>query len=348
MLRRKTVALACALLVLTGCGPAGKADGTGTPEPVVLTMVSIRDAAEVEDFVAQVDRLSGGTVRIEATHRWHANDPESEADLVREVRAGTHTLGVVGARVWHGLGVRSFDALLAPLEIRDLALERAVLGDAELTSRMLEGPAALGLEGIGILPGPLRKPAGVERRFLGPADYKGAGIAISAGEVAARSLAALGAAAVPYAFEGAPVDRFDGVELQIAAVRGNQYDGALRSLTADVSLWPRPLTILAGSNALTPDQRDLLRRAAVAALPKSIEFIRSFEQQAIGVLCGRDAMKLVIAGPERVRELRAALAPVYTWLEEDRRTRDLLARIRVLRDSTPAEPAPACPARSKD
>ncbi|WP_327581688.1 hypothetical protein OHA25_37730 [Nonomuraea sp. NBC_00507] len=348
MLWRKTVgALACVLLVLTGCGPAGTGDnagGAGTAEPMVLTMVGIRDAAEVEDFVAQVERLSGGAVRIEATRRWQANDPEAEAGLVREVRAGTYTLGVVGARVWHGLGVRSFDALLAPLEIADLTMEQAVLGEAGLTSQMLQGPAALGLEGIGILPGPLRRPAGVERRFLGPADYKGAGIAISAGEVAARSLAALGATAVPYAFEGAPVDGFDGVELQIAAVRGNGYDGTLRSLTADVSLWPRPLTIVASRHALTPDQRDLLRRAALAAVPESIEFIRSFEQEAIGALCRRGAIELVTAGPERVRKLRAAFAPVYTWLEEARQTKDLLTHIRALRDSTPAETAPACPA----
>ncbi|GAA2875858.1 hypothetical protein [Nonomuraea rubra] len=150
----RTVALCCALLALTGCGSAGtagQAGGRAEAGPMVLTLASIRDAAEVEDFVAQVDRLSGGAVRIEARRRWPANEPESEADLVREVRAGTHALGVVGARVWHGLG---------------------------------------------------------------------AGLAISAGEVAARSMAALGAAGVPYAFEGAPVDGFDGVELQIAAVRG--------------------------------------------------------------------------------------------------------------------------------
>ncbi|MFI7709300.1 hypothetical protein [Nonomuraea sp. NPDC049480] len=347
MLWRKTVALGCALLALTGCGSAGTVDqagGTDTAEPVVLTMAGIRDAAEAEDFVAQVERLSGGAVRIEATRRWRANDPEAEADLVREVRAGTYTLGVVGARAWHGLGVRSFDALLAPLEIADLTLEQAVLGDAGLTSQMLQGPAALGLEGIGILPGPLRRPAGVERQFLGPADYKGAGIAISAGEVAARSLAALGVTAVRHAFEGSPVNGFDGVELQIAAVRDNRYDGVLRSLTADVSLWPRPLTIVASRHALTPDQRDLLRRAALAAVPDSIEFIRSFEQEAISVLCRRDAIKLVTAGPERVRELRAAFAPVYAWLEEDRQTKDFLVRMRALRDRTPAEQALTCPA----
>ncbi|MGW3347178.1 hypothetical protein ACWDA3_28085 [Nonomuraea rubra] len=343
MLRRKSVALGCALLALTGCGWAG---GAVKPDPVVLTMAAVRDAAEVQDFVAEVDRLSGGAVRIEATHRWHAGDPESEADLVREVRAGTHTLGVVGARVWHGLGLRSFDALLAPLEIGDLALEQAVLSDTGLTSQMLQGPAALGLEGIGILPGPLRRPAGAERRFRGPADYQGAGIAISAGQVATRSLAALGATAVPYSFEGAPVDRFDGVELPIAAVRGNRYDGMLRSLTTDVSLWPRPLTIVASANALTSDQRDLLRRAATLAGPKAIAFIRSFEREAVGVLCRRGAIKLVTAGPERIRELRAAFAPIYAWLEEDRQTRELLTHIRTIRGRTPPEPAPACPASS--
>ncbi|MGI5286307.1 hypothetical protein ACQEVF_23615 [Nonomuraea polychroma] len=109
MLGRKTVALGtvgCVLLALTGCGSAGPA-GTAMAEPVVLTMAGIRDAAEMQDFVAEVDRLSGGAVRVEAAHRWPANDPESEADLVREVRAGSYALGVVGARVWHPPGSRN-------------------------------------------------------------------------------------------------------------------------------------------------------------------------------------------------------------------------------------------------
>lgn len=162
--------------------------------------------------------------------------------------------------------------------------------------------------------------------------------------MAARSLTALGAKPVSFVFEGAPVDRFDGAELQISAVWGNQYDTVLRSLTADVGLWPRPLTVVANGDALTPDQRDLLRRAAAAALPKTVESVRSFEQEAIGVLCRRNAIKLVTAGPDRVRELRAAFAPVYAWLEKDRQTRDLLARVRAVRDRTPVESAPTCSA----
>lgn len=48
----------------------------------------------------------------------------SEPDTIRAVQAGKADLGVVPARAFHGLGVTSFDALIAPLAVDSMACTR--------------------------------------------------------------------------------------------------------------------------------------------------------------------------------------------------------------------------------
>jgi TRAP-type C4-dicarboxylate transport system substrate-binding protein len=344
MTRKYGAALVLACLVLGGCGGTGinKIGDRVEPAPVVLTMGNVRGTdEELKPFMDAVARLSGGAVRIEVTDGWHKGDPKAEADLVGQVRAGGFDLGVVGARLWNGLGVRSFDALMAPLEVDSVALEKAVL-NSDIVPQMLQGPSALGLDGIGIVPGPLRKPAGTKRPLLGPADYKGATIAISPGAVAEHTFKALGATAVPFGFEGAPIARFDGIEQQIASVWGNQYDDTLTSLTADVTLWPRPQTIVANPKVLSDANRELLRKAATAAVPTGVAAVTSQEKESLDTLCRRDKVPLVTAGAARIEALRATLAPVYSWLEEDSRTRRFLSGIRAMRAQAAQAPVPSC------
>ena len=78
---------------------------------------------------------------------------------------------------------------------------------------MLDGLKPLGVVGLGILPGPLRKPLGVSR-LVGPADYAGKTLAFQRSRVAELTLRALGArgAEIPFAGE---IDAYDGVEQEI-------------------------------------------------------------------------------------------------------------------------------------
>lgn len=198
-LTRYPAAYAALSLCLAAAGCAStvnKAGGTPAPDTVVLTMLNPGGGNELGPFIAAVDRLSGGTLRIDLESRWHAGQLTAEADVVREVRAGTAPLGLAPVRTWNGVGVRSFDALIAPFAVDSLALEQRVL-DSDLVETMLRGTAAIGLTGVGVLPGPMRKPVGVTHELVGPADYRGRTLAISASVVATRTLRALHASAVP-------------------------------------------------------------------------------------------------------------------------------------------------------
>ncbi len=331
-------------LVLAGCTPSvNKAGGTSQTHPVVLTMVNPGSADEVQPFVAAVERLSKGALRIELDNNWHGGQARAEADLVRYVQAGHGWLGVAPVRVWNGLGIRAFDALIAPFAVDGLALERRVL-ESDVADTMLRGIAGAGLTGIGILPGPIRRPVGLNRRLLGPEDYRGSTLAISASVVATRTFRALHATAVPYLFAGRSVDAFDGVEQQLGSVDGNRYDRPGSTVTANVNLWPRPLVIFANATSfasLAGPQRAALAAAAKAAISPTAQLDE--EKESIGNLCRRKTLRFITASPAQLAQLRQATQPVLTWLRSDPRTSralDQIDSIRAQLTASGADPAP--------
>lgn len=301
--------------------------------PVVLTMVMVNPGPgpELQPFVAAVDRLSGGALRIKLQNQWHAGQRAGEADLVRHVQAGGAQLGLAPVRPWNGVGVRAFDALIAPFAVDSLALERRVL-ESDLVDTMLRGTAAVRLTGIGVLAGPMRRPVGITHDLFGTADYRGRTLAISASVVATRTFAALHASTVPSLFNGRHIDAVDDMELQIGAVEGNRYDRVATSITANVNLWPRPTVILANAKsfaALTDRQRTVLRAARKAETSATLQ--SDDEKESLGNLCRGHAMRFVTASPTQLKDLRQVTQPVLAWLRSDPQTRLALDRIASMR-----------------
>src|SRR5262245_40724889 len=174
------------MAMLAGCGPAGfnKAGDGQTRHPVVLTLANFNgNTGELDGLEGAVWRLSDGTMRIDIKYRWRYGQVKDETGLIGDVRAGKADLGVVGSRAWDSAGVNGFRALGAPLLIDSYALQERVLR-SPMTGQMLGGLRPLGLAGIGVLPGPLRKPLGIIRPLLQPADYAGLKIGVQQSLVA--------------------------------------------------------------------------------------------------------------------------------------------------------------------
>ena len=188
-------ALLAAILALPGCGgdtSSDKAGGAKSPSPTVLTMADgNQDTSELEPFAAAVSRLSHGTLRVELKTNWRDGAPDYGTRVIGDVKAGKADVGWSGSRNFDSLGVPSFDALHAPLLVDSYPLERKTL-ESPLVSEMLEGLKPLGVVGVGILPGPMRKPLGVSR-LVGPEDYVGRTVAFQRSEIAKQTLRALGA-----------------------------------------------------------------------------------------------------------------------------------------------------------
>ena len=83
---------------------------------------------------------------------------------------------------------------------------------------MLEGVSELDLVGIGV-PGQMRKPLGVSKPFVRPADFEGEVVGLQDSAVADASLRALGATPRPLPTSAA-LDGLDGYEQQLASIQG--------------------------------------------------------------------------------------------------------------------------------
>jgi TRAP-type C4-dicarboxylate transport system substrate-binding protein len=312
----------------------------------VLTLANGIDGAppaQLESWAEEVSRLSGGTLRIQFENGWRHGEALNEAGTLEDLKAGKVDMGWVGARVFDTVGVKSFQALLAPLLVDSYDLEARVF-EAGIPERMLGGVSALDLVGIGVLPGPMRKVLGLSKPFVRPADFEGQVVGLQDSALADLTLSTLGATPQD-APSGAALDGLDGYEQQLGSILGNNYDAAAGYVTGNVNLWPRPLVLVMGkkvSETLTAEQQAALREAAKAALPAAMAASRGEDADAVPVLC-RSGMTFAVASESDLAELRDALQPVYAELEQDPDTKATIDEITALKTEVAVSAeAPVC------
>ncbi len=337
--RHTAALLASAVLMIAAAACGGshvdKAGGTTRDRPLVLTLATHDDDYAYGTFAAAVARISSGSMRIKVAGDWRTSDADHERGIVSDVRSGKVPLGIVGVRVWDTLGVTSFQALLAPFLIDNLDLQRRAL-QSERASRALTSVARVGVMGVALLPGLLRRPFGLTRPLVGPRDYRGATIATRPGAVAKATFKALGGAArvnVPGDFSG-----FDGLEPDLLVISRDALDRRSRRLTGNVVLWPKPQTIVMNRkafNRLATDQRKILQRAARAAFAAEVERDAHDERYLRALLCDGGELSVVTASPLDRTALRARVASVYRILERDSFTKAWITQIARMRTKTP-------------
>ena len=349
MTRTPFISTLFAAALLAGCGSesSDRAGGAKPVEAKVLTMANVNeDLGELEVFGEAVRRVSGGRLRIKWLNGYGSGrDGNAEVNLIRDVNAGKADLAWAGTRVFDELGDPAFNPLHAPMLIDSYELEGNVLADG-LVDPMLDSLGELDLQGIGVLPGPLRRPLG-KRPLRGPGDWSGARISESGGGQIERALRALGADPrydSPYVAEA--TDDLDGIETHIGAVPGNHYHYDFPYLTGNVVLWPRPLVLFAGPDVSAEDLA-VLRKAAKDAIPDAAAMARSRDREPLPEICGA-SLKVVDASPPQIDELRAAFRPIYDELERDPATSATVARIQELAQDGGSSVAPVrCPAASE-
>jgi TRAP-type C4-dicarboxylate transport system substrate-binding protein len=312
----------------------GKAGGTAKKQPKVLKLAT-HDYSDPwsAEFAAAVNRLSGGSLRIDVRQGWRYYDLQAEPATIRDVRHGDADLALVGARAWDLAGVKSFRPLVAPFLIDSLPLQARVVR-SPLMKQVLDAVRPLGLVGVAVFPGGLRRPLGVSRLLLRPEDYHAAKIGIRPGGVAAATFRALGGTGRPFDATPTGLHGFDGAESDVTTILNNRYDLHSRGLIANVVLWPRVTTLVANAkafNTLSPDEQQLLLRAGQEALAPLDASFASDQADSLDALCRSKHLRLVLASDADREALRRAVQPLYDRLERDSSTRQLISRIERMR-----------------
>jgi TRAP-type C4-dicarboxylate transport system substrate-binding protein len=343
-------------LGLAACsvGATDKAGGKSAPEPAVLTFAGNQTflPGQLATLPADIERRSGGTLKINFEPSWRGTEPDGERGLIEDVQAGKTDMAWVGARAFDLVGVTSLQALVAPFLVDSYDLEGKVFGSG-IPQRMLQALDTMGLTGIGMVPGPMSKVMGVAHPFAQPSDFEGAVVGTSGGRLAEDTLRALGATPTMVT-DGTALGDLDGLDDQLSAIQGNGYYHVASAVTANVDLWPRPLAVFMNADRfarLTPAQQDILRSAVGDQVTPALAASRHEDDAAGTGLC-HTAMTVVKATDLDLSGLQAAVEPVYAKLQQDPVTKASLDEITALKKglAAPAEsfdcPAPQTPGPS--
>jgi TRAP-type C4-dicarboxylate transport system substrate-binding protein len=330
--RRMTRTALISLLVVAlvaGCD-SDSSDRAGGEKPVKAKVLTMANAQYFPDELAafrdSVERVSGGRLRLKLINDYGSGrEGNPEANLIRDVSAGKADLGLAATRIFDELGVADFNPLHAPMLIDSYALEEKVLSD-DLVGPMLDSLEELGLRGVGVLPGPLRRPFGKHPlRTLD--DWAGTSIGSSGGDQVGKALRAIGAKR-ELDYSGEDTSRVDGLDTHLASVLPNRYHREVPYLTGNVVLWARPLVMFAGPD-VNSDDLAVLRRAAQDATPDALALSRSLEREALAATC-RASLRVVSASPAEVEALGTAFRPVYAEPARDEAANRAVTRIREL------------------
>ncbi len=308
-------------LSMAGClgGGSERVGGESPTETRVLTLLDpFSNGQEVTAFDSEVERLSHGALRIRVIDG--GNDgADYEAATIRDMRQDRADLAFAGSRAWDEFGAKRLRALGAPLLIDSYALEQRVLR-SEVVGPMLEQLRPLGLVGIGILPGPIRRPLGVPHALASPSDFRGLTIGTQQSRVADATMRALGARPrrLPATVPG--LAGLDGIERQVGSIESDRLDVMGSHVMTNVDLWPRPLVVFASRRSyaeLSADQRRILREAAANVIRQKAAVDQGLDAESTGNLCRKGPATFNSASAAELRALRRAVEPVYRQLRRD-------------------------------
>ncbi|HET6713345.1 MAG TPA: TRAP transporter substrate-binding protein DctP [Actinomycetota bacterium] len=352
---RFTIVAVAVAMVVGACTSEGTSEGRtgdkagGTGEPVVLKMATTNGdldfTPQIKYLVERVAQLSDGNVRIDPVYEVGDFAPDAEQQVVRGVAAGEFDLGYVGTQGFEALGAENFVALTAPMLIDSYALEDAVIKSG-VTDQMLQGLEDVGVTGLGVLAGALRKPVTVKRPVLGPSDWQGITFGTFDSEGQAEAIRALDA--TPMKVVGDERDRaleegsIDGFESSLLSYRLNGQERSAPYVAANVNLWPLTLAVVGNPDAVTElseQQRAWLHQAMDDAAQRSTTLVDT-DERSLEESCDLGA-RFALASDADLAGLQEAFAPVYASLQEDPATQGFIEQIQQLKLSTPFEPAPA-------
>jgi TRAP-type C4-dicarboxylate transport system substrate-binding protein len=212
---------------------------------------------------------------------------------------------------------------------------------------MPKATAKVGLVGLAIHEGGLRKPIGAKQPLDSPADFKGKTIRVPESDVLQTGMRALGAdpSAIPVTdiYAAMRDGTVDGMEANLGLVQTLKLYEVAKYITANVNLWPFPTVLVmnqAKFDALTPDQQKIIKDAAAKVPGFSIDFLLK-PSQLPKTLCS-EGMKFSIASAADVAAFgKVATAETAALAAKNATTKGYIDQIEKLKSALGPAPAPA-------
>ena len=337
MLTRCMTMTAVATLALgaAGCSAVDRAGGSAADPVTTLRMAQESGGVptQLQAWADLVEKDSGGSLKIQFRNDWRRGETAFETGTISDVKAGKVDLGWVGVRAFDLVGDTDFQALLAPMLVDSHDLQAKVFEEG-IPEGMLAGVSDLGVRGVAVLPGPMRKVLGVTKPYRGPSDFRGAVVGMQNSALSRQSLEALGATtkAEP---GGASLDGLDAYEQQLSSINSNGYVAKSKYVTANLNLWPRPLAIIGNPQAiaaLSDSQRAAIDKASASAVTAALDASRAEDKDGAAQLC-QQGMQIMEASDAELAALAKAEQPVYDEIAANSRAAGWLQRIRSIKGS---------------
>lgn len=345
-------------LGMTGAFVAGTAAATAEPareqggtREITLAYVTTQQhpyGQAIDYFAAQVNRLSGGSIKIVPRPSY----PSAEPGLLNDVRNGTIPMATMSTAVFDSAGITAFQALQAPFLVNGYALEKQIIAGRLGRSMSARATQQAGnLYVLSIHEGGIRYPLGSTKSFTTLNSFKNAKIRSVQSKVLFTGLQALGASPdplpLPEVYLALKNGTVDGMEANIGLIATNKYFEVAKNVTANVPLWPFPTALSinrAFYNSLSRTEQTAIRTAANLVPAYSIGIVtrRSTLPQDL-VNCG---VKFKYARNVEVLKLQAAGRRAYSTLSRDSTTRQFIAAIQRIKKDFKTPAVPRFPSRS--
>ena len=349
---RWTAVGAATVTLVAACSVAPGTDKSGS-DTAVLRLATIDrvnnngQSYGPEAFVQNLEKVSGGRLKVEMTIEYGDGAAEAESNLVKAIASGEVDGGWPSTRAFANAGIPGLGAVEAPMTLTSYAAEKTLVS-GPVADKLLAKLDGTGVVGLNLAVGPLRRPFAAEAPLLGPEVWKGATFRVYNSPVQTDAVRLLGAMPVNLGFKGwtdeIRAGRLRGLEFDIAqyAESGNTTEAGY--VTANVVLWPKVFVFAmsqARFDALTDEQRTWVREAADKAMQVSVD--ATYDETTIAQdLCGKGA-RFIAASPDQIAALRTSLQPVLDDLAADPANGALLTEVQAIAADHPEPDVPTVP-----
>jgi TRAP-type C4-dicarboxylate transport system substrate-binding protein len=343
-------------MLLASCssasGGGGEAKSGEVPAPRVIKVATSQSAgdptnAPLEEFIKQLAKLSGGSLKVEALYD-HEEDKGGDGAVITDLRNGAVDIAIVPARAWSEAGATSISALQTPFLIKSDEHLNAVASDSKVAGQLMASLSALGVTGLALYPEALRHLFGFKSQpILTPDNLVGRQVRGPDSADIAAVIAALGGTFVSPSFDDFTAGRADGT---IMAAESS-YLGAFTEFpgddvvaTGNLVLYAKMTTLAVNSKflqSLASQQQEAILGAADASATWSITH-HATEADGAEKFCGIGGT-IVDSDAQQTAAFVAAVSPIVDKERQDASMSELIDGIAALAPTTSAA-APHCAA----